>query len=98
MAILTTRIDTPIGEMIAGATDSGICLLDFRYRKLLPAIRKRIAEGLNDEFAEGSHALLDDVRRELHEYFAGTRKEFSVPLLPIGSAFQQRIWQGLEKI
>ena len=98
MAIYTTCINTPIGEMIAGATDNGICLLDFKYRKLLPAIKERIAKGLNDSFVEGPHPLLDDLRRELDEYFAGTRKEFSVPLLPVGSDFQQKIWVALGNI
>jgi hypothetical protein len=28
-----TRIETPLGEMVAGATDNGICLLEFIDRK-----------------------------------------------------------------
>ena len=98
MAILTTYFQTPIGEMIAGATDYGICLLDFKYRKLLPVIKARIAKGLGDAFLEGRHPLLEELKRELDEYFAGSRKEFSVPLQPVGSDFQQRIWNGLGKI
>ncbi|MDE2137388.1 MAG: methylated-DNA--[protein]-cysteine S-methyltransferase [Gammaproteobacteria bacterium] len=34
-------------------------------------------------------------RRELEEYFAGTRRTFSVPLAMQGTAYQRTVWQGL---
>jgi methylated-DNA-[protein]-cysteine S-methyltransferase len=37
----------------------------------------------------------DQVRGELDEYFAGRRREFSLPLRPAGTAFQQRVWKLL---
>lgn len=43
-------------------------------------------------------AAFDDVRVELEEYFAGTRREFTVPLHPAGTAFQQRVWTALRGI
>jgi O-6-methylguanine DNA methyltransferase len=95
MAIFTSHFDTPIGEMIAGATDEGICLLDFKYRKHLSVIQDRISNGLNDVFVEGGHSLLEHLRRELDDYFTGNRTEFSVPLQPVGSEFQQKIWTAL---
>jgi len=98
MAIYTTSLSTPIGEMIAGATDNGICLLDFKYRKLFPAIQRRISAGLNDVFIEGEHPLLDQLRLELDEYFTGTRRKFDVPIHPVGSDFQQKIWVALMQI
>ena len=98
MAIFTTILYTPVGEMTAGATDSGICLLDFKYRKLFPAIQRRISTGLNEAFVEGGHPLLDMLRQELDEYFAGARREFTVPLQPVGSDFQLKIWAALMQI
>ena len=41
---------------------------------------------------------LRSARRELEEYFAGDRREFSVALAPAGTAFQQRVWQVLREI
>ena len=35
--IKTTKIETPLGEMVAGATDEGVCLLEFHDRKILPS-------------------------------------------------------------
>lgn len=37
-------------------------------------------------------------RRELDEYFAGKRRDFTVPLAPRGTAFQQRVWEALRGI
>lgn len=98
MAIITATFHTPVGEILAGAMDTGICLLDFKYRKLLPAIQKRVATGLNNTFEEGNHPLLDDLRCELDEYFAGKRQHFSVPLQPVGSEFQRLVWKSLLEI
>ena len=30
------KIETPLGEMVAGATDEGVCLLEFSDRRMLP--------------------------------------------------------------
>jgi O-6-methylguanine DNA methyltransferase len=98
VAIITRTIKTPVGEMIAGATDQGICLLDFKYRKSIPIIQRRIREGLQDNFEDGQHPLLDNLVEELNQYFTGELKEFTVPLLPVGSAFQVTIWANLQKI
>jgi len=38
------------------------------------------------------------VRRQLVEYFAGRRTVFELELNPVGSAFQQRVWQALTRI
>lgn len=39
-----------------------------------------------------------EVQRQLSEYFAGKRKEFSLPLKPAGTAFQKAVWQALLEI
>ena len=40
--VATRRLDTPLGPMVAGATDDGICLLEFSDRPLLPTQLKRV--------------------------------------------------------
>jgi methylated-DNA-[protein]-cysteine S-methyltransferase len=42
--------------------------------------------------------VLLQCKRELDEYFAGTRKNFSVPLNPVGTDFQKTVWNELLKI
>jgi methylated-DNA-[protein]-cysteine S-methyltransferase len=36
--------------------------------------------------------------RQLKEYFAGRRRQFDVPLEPIGTPFQRAVWQELTRI
>jgi O-6-methylguanine DNA methyltransferase len=98
MPIFTKTFSTPVGEMIAGATDAGICLLDFKWRKMMPAIQRRITVGLDEAFEEGEHPLLEQVQQELQAYFDGKRKEFSVPLQTVGSDFQKSVWDSLLRI
>jgi methylated-DNA-[protein]-cysteine S-methyltransferase len=38
------------------------------------------------------------VRREVTEYFAGTRRQFTVKLSPSGTPFQQSVWAELQRI
>ncbi|KAI9028792.1 methylated-DNA/protein-cysteine methyltransferase [Hyaloraphidium curvatum] len=41
---------------------------------------------------------LTEPRRQLEEYFAGTRKEFNLELAPKGSPYQRRVWEKLREI
>ena len=51
------------------------------------------------EWRDGSQsALLCETRRQLQAYFAGQLREFSVPLAPSGTTFQQQVWQQLRLI
>lgn len=42
--------------------------------------------------------LLLRARRQLHEYFDGERREFDLPLAPVGSPYRQRVWRALCQI
>ena len=39
-----------------------------------------------------------DAARQLGEYFAGKRREFTLELAPVGTDFQLRVWRALCKI
>jgi AraC family transcriptional regulator of adaptative response/methylated-DNA-[protein]-cysteine methyltransferase len=90
-------LESPLGPLVAGATDHGVCLLEFSDRRALESeleeLRRRIGPAL-----PGSHPLLDQLQRELGEYFAGGRREFTVPLLYPGTPFQQKVWERLRAI
>lgn len=43
-------------------------------------------------------AVLLKAKSELEEYFAGERKDFTVPVKPEGTAFQQKVWSALKEI
>ena len=91
------EIDSPVGVLVAGATGRGICLLEFRDREILEAqvaiVRARIGPT-----ETGPAPMLEQVKRELDEYFRGCRKTFSVPLVYPGTPFQSKIWNALRMI
>ena len=43
-------------------------------------------------------AIFDKAIRQLNEYFAGARKEFSLELIPEGTDFQKSVWSELQRI
>ena len=92
------KIDTPLGEMVAGATDEGVCLLEFSDRRMLPTEYKDLKRLLKTTIGEGDHKHLQLLRKQLIEYFDGKRKEFSVPLLTPGTEFQRTVWKKLQNI
>lgn len=49
-------------------------------------------------FALPSTPLLRQAVAELREYFEGERREFTVPLAPKGTSFQQKVWTALQTI
>ncbi|MCW3122701.1 MAG: ada [Flavipsychrobacter sp.] len=90
--------DTPVGKMRIGATDAGICLFDFEYRRSIDTIMKRIETLTGDTFADGDHQHFKVLEQQMTEYFTGQRKEFDVPLNLLGTPFQVSVWQGLLQI
>jgi methylated-DNA-[protein]-cysteine S-methyltransferase len=48
--------------------------------------------------SEPSDPVLRETAKQLTEYFAGTRREFDLPLAATGTEFQQRVWQVLRTI
>lgn len=47
---------------------------------------------------EPQSAILREACRQLDEYFQGKRKQFDLPISYSGTAFQQRVWEELQKI
>jgi AraC family transcriptional regulator, regulatory protein of adaptative response / methylated-DNA-[protein]-cysteine methyltransferase len=92
------KIETPLGEMIAGAVDDGICLLEFGDRRMLNIEYKDLERYLTTTIIESENTHLVTIRKQLEEYFQGTRKEFSVPLVTPGTFFQQAVWKELMNI
>lgn len=96
--IVTTLIGTPLGPMLAGATDDGICLAEFSDRRMLPTQLTTLRRRLERPIVAGGHPHLDQLRSELAEYFAGSRGRFEVPLVAPGSPFQERTWAELRRL
>lgn len=97
------RIDTPLGTMLIIADDAGIVALDFVARKkfsqhLQSRLRELGKRGRPAAVVPGSHPWIDAAKEQLKAYFSGGRKNFDLPLHPIGSGFDTRAWQFLSSI
>lgn len=96
--ILIQSYKSPVGELILGVFQNQLCLCDWKYRKMREAIDQRIKKGLQAEMEEGNHPILDQAKKQLEEYFDGKRRDFDLPILPVGTEFQQRVWKVLQGI
>ena len=92
------RIETPLGTMLACATNQGICLLEFTDRKMLETELKSIAEFLNATIIQGNNKHFELLEKQLNEYFEGQRKTFDIPLHTSGTDFQNKVWKALQNI
>jgi AraC family transcriptional regulator of adaptative response/methylated-DNA-[protein]-cysteine methyltransferase len=96
--ITIARINTPLGPMIAGATDRGIILLEFTDRRMLESQINKLKQYFQAEFVPGINVHLDALSNQLKEYFEGHRIEFDLALEFPGSEFQKKVWQQLQEI
>src|SRR5687767_8692311 len=98
-ALLTaTWIETPLGPMLAIAGDRGLELLEFVDRRALETELRELRRSLDGVIVPGDHAILRQAAEQLREYFAGTRRDFDLPLKQRGSAFQLAAWKALCEI
>lgn len=89
---------TAYGELLLGSYDDKLCLCDWRFRKMRPAIDTRIQNGIGAEYQEGDSAVIATTKFQLSEYFSKKRFEFSIPLMLVGSDFQKTVWNTLLQI
>src|SRR4051812_26877810 len=86
---------TPLGPMLAIANDDGVALFDFVDRKGLERAIGRLrtrcgTRGTPAVIVPGEHRYLTELQKQMTEYFAGARKDFSLKLAVRGSDFEKR--------
>jgi AraC family transcriptional regulator of adaptative response/methylated-DNA-[protein]-cysteine methyltransferase len=96
--VSVTRIRTPLGPMIAGATDEAVCLLEFADRRMLPTQLRVLTRRMRCVLAPGTNGLLDVLAATLEQYFRGEEIDEDVPLALPGTPFQERVWRELLRI
>ncbi len=75
----------PLGPMTAAEEDGALIALDFGLKPPFGAQRKETP-------------LLLETKKQIEEYFAGSRRAFTLTLAPRGTDFQKRVWQALQTI
>lgn len=92
------QFTTPLGPMLAIADERGLCLLEFTDRRMLATQLERVRRLFEAVITPGPSRWLDQAERELAEYFAGKRRDFTVPLSIRGTPFQEAVWHRLLRI
>ena len=95
MSLILHRYDSPLGEMLALCSASGLCLLEFVGQGGVEREQAQVEAAHAGPAVAGHTALTEQLGRELAEYFDGQRQRFDVPLDLVGTPFQQRVWQAL---
>ncbi|HEX7116607.1 MAG TPA: methylated-DNA--[protein]-cysteine S-methyltransferase [Steroidobacter sp.] len=93
-----TWFDSPVGPLIAVATDEAICALHFSDHESLESELATWRVRCRSSAHARSSQLLQELRRQAEAYFSGELREFTVPLAYEGSAFQKRVWEVLREI
>lgn len=96
--IHTYQLLTPLGPMIAASVDQGICLLEFKDRRMLERELKEIQERFHAPLVISKSPPIQELEKQLKEYFSGERKNFDLPLCTPGTKFQNTVWDALKKI
>ena len=95
MALLSCHLPTPLGDMLAVASDQGLCLLEFDGQSGVERELAQVETARGGPARDGRNAVLDQLAVELAAYFAGQRQQFGVPLDLVGTPFQMAAWQAL---
>ena len=95
----SVTIDSPVGPLFLAASPRGLVALEFDKRlpgrqTIRPNPRDLRNEAAKLQFRESAEKLQLYVR-ELKEYFAGDRREFTFPLDLRGTDFQVACWRAL---
>jgi methylated-DNA-[protein]-cysteine S-methyltransferase len=100
-----TTFESPAGPIRVVAQDGALTAVEFLSeppadaspRSSMAVAAETSAGREIGERADDDPLLLEAVR-QLRGYFDRTLKEFDLPLRPVGTPFQQRVWEQLQKV
>ena len=107
MQLFRTILPTPIGEMLALASDEGLCALEFttvkgraRGEERLTRLDARLKRWFPPhELMDAETPTIGRTRAWLAAYFDGTAADIGdLPLDMRGAPFEQRVWMALRAI
>ena len=97
-SISVAWIESPLGPLIAGATNDALVLLEFTERRMLDEQFATLRRKFKQPIVPGENSVIRQVKQQLKKYFSGELKRFTVPLEYPGSEFQRKVWSTLLKI
>jgi len=98
-SIAIIRIKSPFGDLLAGASSRGICLLEFTDTQRIEMQLMRLKKSHGGHvFIGTNNSFFSSLEKQLKSYFAKTLREFSIPLDIYGTDFQKQAWNALLSI
>jgi|SRR5688572_4203794 len=94
-AVLT--VDSPVGQLVIEADAEGVRAVGFGPVKASSSSGEA-RDSRDVEVPSAARAIAQRAASELADYFRGERREFTVPIAPIGTRFQARVWRALRRI
>ena len=91
MQLYNKKIQTSVGQLTLVAHDQALVAVLWENDD---PMRVKLSEN----FEQNDHPLLKEVEKQLIEYFAGQRTQFTIPLGFQGTAFQKSVWSALLQI
>ena len=89
---------SPLGELVLGDYNNQLCLCDWRYRKMRNEVDNRLLNGLQATFEIQTTPLLEETMEQLAAYMDKKLTHFDLPLLLVGTDFQQSVWKALQQV
>lgn len=83
--ICNRRIESALGNILLSSSGDFITRIHFAGDEEI-------------EISQSTHPVLLEAEKQLEKYFSGELKEFTIPLAPAGTVFQQKVWQLLLQI
>jgi len=92
-------VDSPVGRLVVARTEHGLVRIAYEdFRGGLDPVLESLARRVSPRILEAP-ARLDDVRRELDEYFEGRRRDFDVPIdWTLYTDFGRRVLEATARI
>jgi len=86
-----TVMESPVGDITLIADEESLCAIYWQNQKpdnkKFPGLEKK-----------DDNKVLRSSVKQLNSYFKGKRTEFDLPLRPVGTNFQERVWRALTSI
>ena len=90
--------DSPCGKIILASADGNLCLCDWAEKPCAERNIRQLARLIKADFKEERSNVLRQAEAQLDEYFAGERRVFDLPIHPVGTDFQKKVWGALLEI
>ena len=85
-------------KTISVFAEDNLCLCDWTIEKHHGRVVRRLRKILHADYKETTSDVLSETVRQLDGYFAGKRRNFTIPLLFVGTDFQKKVWNKLLEI